>query len=172
MNRRDTSLTMTALIIGAVVTGCGANPNAAPPGVALHASGSRANAPAAQKGGTCDLISRVSIKRALGGQVGSPTPDTLTPGLDRCSWPVLASALGAGTLIVFRPPASAARKPKTGPSGAFDERTLTLITASSGRPLGLQFVPTSNKAPAAQIARARLMTLTTTDIRIATLGAN
>lgn len=106
MKRRRTNIVIVvaALIVAAIVyvslSEHHRDPNLPPPGVAEHLPGATASAVANGAGGTCHLLDKEKIQAAGGGVVSNTQADSLTPGLDRCSWTVHGSDLAKGDVVV------------------------------------------------------------------------
>lgn len=161
--RTRTSSAVVLSLAGILLTACGHDVHASPPGVADHQPGNTRNAPASQPGGTCGLLSSAAIQGAFGRQVSAGTADNLTPGLDRCNWTITHSALCTQPLelTAYRPlnasstPASshqhgATAVPALGRTATYFPATFTLSYVKDGKTISLELIPAQKLTPTAQ----------------------
>lgn len=138
------------------VSACGANPNKPPPGITAQQSLAAKGGLANQPGGTCKLYTTASIRIALGGEVGTPMPDTLTPGFDRCTWTITNSNLGGTVqLTAYRSTQRLASvnvnhnknlvsEPQLGRNAVWAPATRTLTWPDKNGAMGLQAISTAH----------------------------
>lgn len=82
------------VLLTTLLSACGSNPGKPPAGVVAQQRMAAKGGLASQPGGTCKVVSVSILKAGFNGSFGEPVPDTLTPGLDRCTWTITASNVG------------------------------------------------------------------------------
>lgn len=153
MSRGKVAILLIALTILVYVLWGAADrdPNKPPPGMAaqqrLAAKGGLAN----QDSGTCKTITAAEIQAALGGAISKPMPDTLTPGLDRCTWTITKGKLGAAIRLtayrVSQAPTAGKKGagitavPELGSKATWTAAGFTLVIPYNKGVLGLQILP-------------------------------